>query len=79
MARSRTRAGRTSPFADAPVYLVAIVLTAIVLVPIVFVVLGGFRTTGQIAADPVLSGGHKLRTIQAGIRAARALGPRRGA
>ena len=53
MARSGTRAGRTSPFADAPVYLVALVLTAIVLVPIVFVVLGGFRTTGQIAADPV--------------------------
>ena len=53
MAQSGTRAGRTSPFANAPVYLVALVLTAIVLVPIVFVVLGGFRTTGQIAADPV--------------------------
>ena len=53
MARSGTRAGRFSPFANAPVYVVALVLTAIVLVPIVFVVLGGFRTTGQIAADPV--------------------------
>ena len=28
-------------------------LTAIVLLPIGFIVLGGFRTTGQIAADPV--------------------------
>ena len=34
-------------------YLVAALLTAIVVVPIAFVVLGGFRTTGQIAADPV--------------------------
>jgi raffinose/stachyose/melibiose transport system permease protein len=53
MAGPGTRAGRTSPFADAPVYLVALVLAAIVLVPIAYVVLGGFRTTGQIAADPV--------------------------
>jgi raffinose/stachyose/melibiose transport system permease protein len=53
MASPATRAGRTSPFADAPVYLVALVLAAIVLVPIAYVVLGGFRTTGQIAADPV--------------------------
>jgi raffinose/stachyose/melibiose transport system permease protein len=35
------------------VYVVALLLTVIVLVPIGFVVLGGFRTTGQIAADPV--------------------------
>jgi raffinose/stachyose/melibiose transport system permease protein len=48
-----TRAGRTSPFASAPVYFVALVLAAIVIVPIAYVVLGGFRTTGQIAADPV--------------------------
>lgn len=53
MAESRTRAGRTGPFANAPVYAIAIVLAAIVLVPIVYVVLGGFRTTGQIAAKPV--------------------------
>jgi raffinose/stachyose/melibiose transport system permease protein len=48
-----TRAGRTSPFASTPVYLVALILAAIVIVPIAYVVLGGFRTTGQIAADPV--------------------------
>ena len=53
MTQSGTRAGRSSPFANVPVFVVALVLTAIVLVPIVFVVLGGFRTTGQIAADPV--------------------------
>ncbi len=44
---------RTSPFADAPVYLVAVALAAVVLVPIAYVVLSGFRTTGQIAAKPV--------------------------
>lgn len=49
----RTRAGRVSPFADAPVYFVAIALAAVVLVPIAYVVLSGFRTTGQIAAKPV--------------------------
>jgi raffinose/stachyose/melibiose transport system permease protein len=36
-----------------PVYAVAVVLAAIVIVPLVFVVLGGFRTTGQLAARPV--------------------------
>jgi raffinose/stachyose/melibiose transport system permease protein len=46
------RAGRT-PFSDAPIYFVALVLAVVVLVPIGFVALGGFRTTGQIAADPV--------------------------
>jgi raffinose/stachyose/melibiose transport system permease protein len=50
---SGSRAGRAAPFADAPVYVLALVLSAIVLVPVAFVVLGGFRTTGQIAADPV--------------------------
>jgi raffinose/stachyose/melibiose transport system permease protein len=53
MAAAGTRAGRSTPFANTPVYVVALLLAAIVLVPIVFVVLGGFRTTGQIAADPV--------------------------
>jgi raffinose/stachyose/melibiose transport system permease protein len=53
MAQPGTRAGRTAPFASVPVFVVALMLVAIVLVPIVFVVLGGFRTTGQIAADPV--------------------------
>jgi raffinose/stachyose/melibiose transport system permease protein len=49
----QSRAGSTAPFANVPVYVVALLLSVIVLVPIGFVVLGGFRTTGQIAADPV--------------------------
>jgi raffinose/stachyose/melibiose transport system permease protein len=53
MAEARTRAGRVSPFADAPMYVVALVIAAVVLVPIGYVVLSGFRTTGQIAANPV--------------------------
>jgi raffinose/stachyose/melibiose transport system permease protein len=53
MSRTQSRAGSTAPFANVPVYVVALLLTVIVLVPIGFVVLGGFRTTGQIAADPV--------------------------
>ena len=48
-----TRVGRTAPFANAPVYFVAIALSAVVLVPIAYVVLSGFRTTGQLAAKPV--------------------------
>jgi raffinose/stachyose/melibiose transport system permease protein len=35
------------------IYAICLVLAAIVLVPLVYVVLGGFRTTGQIAAQPV--------------------------
>jgi raffinose/stachyose/melibiose transport system permease protein len=42
-----------APFASAPVYVVALALGAVVLVPILYVALGGFRTTGQIAFDPV--------------------------
>ena len=53
MSGAQSRAGSTAPFANVPVYGVALLLTVIVLVPIGFVVLGGFRTTGQIAADPV--------------------------
>jgi raffinose/stachyose/melibiose transport system permease protein len=53
MAMAGSRAGRTAPFANAPVYLVALALAAVVIVPIAYVVLGGFRTTGQIAAHPV--------------------------
>ena len=53
MSGAQSRAGATAPFANVPVYVVALLLTVIVLVPIGFVVLGGFRTTGQIAADPV--------------------------
>jgi len=53
MSAAASKAGRTAPFSNAPVYVVALLLAAVVLVPIVYVVLGGFRTTGQIAADPV--------------------------
>jgi raffinose/stachyose/melibiose transport system permease protein len=53
MSGAQSRAGSTAPFANVPVYVVALLLTVIVLMPIGFVVLGGFRTTGQIAADPV--------------------------
>jgi raffinose/stachyose/melibiose transport system permease protein len=35
------------------IYAVALLLAAIVIVPILYVLLGGFRTTGQIAAQPV--------------------------
>lgn len=42
-----------APFASAPVYAVALALGAVVLVPIAYVALGGFRTTGQLAFDPV--------------------------
>lgn len=38
---------------NALVYAVALILAAIVIVPLVYVVLGGFRTTGEIAAQPV--------------------------
>jgi raffinose/stachyose/melibiose transport system permease protein len=35
------------------VYVVALAVAAVVIVPVVYVVLGGFRTTGQVAAQPV--------------------------
>ena len=35
------------------IYGVALLLAAIVMVPLIYVVLGGFRTTGDIAAQPV--------------------------
>jgi len=34
-------------------YALALAVAAVVVVPVVYVVLGGFRTTGQIAAQPV--------------------------
>ena len=34
-------------------YLAAVLIAAAILVPLLYAVLGGFRTTGQIAADPV--------------------------
>jgi raffinose/stachyose/melibiose transport system permease protein len=53
MPAAGTRAARSGPFANAPVYVVALLLAAIVIAPIVYIVLSGFRTTGQIAANPV--------------------------
>ena len=44
---------RRGPFSNAPTYVIAIALAVVVIVPIAYVVLSGFRTTGQIAADPV--------------------------
>jgi len=44
---------RRGPFSNAPTYVIAIGLATVVIVPIAYVVLSGFRTTGQIAADPV--------------------------
>jgi raffinose/stachyose/melibiose transport system permease protein len=52
-AAARRRRRRRRLAAQAPIYAVAILLSAIVLVPLLYVVLGGFRTTGQIAAKPV--------------------------
>lgn len=54
--RSRSTAERTArprSTAKVPVYAVAVVLACAVMVPLIFVVLGGFRTTGQLAAKPV--------------------------
>jgi raffinose/stachyose/melibiose transport system permease protein len=52
-AARRRKHRRSRVLAHAPIYAIAIVLSAIVLVPLLYVVLGGFRTTGQIAAKPV--------------------------
>jgi len=49
----RTRERSQAPFANAPAYIVAILVAAVVIVPIAYVVISGFRTTGQIAAQPV--------------------------
>ena len=44
---------RARRFSHTALYVIAIVLAVLVLVPLVYVVLGGFRTTGQLAAKPV--------------------------
>jgi raffinose/stachyose/melibiose transport system permease protein len=41
------------PLSRLALYTVALLVAAVMLVPIIYVVLGGFRTTGQLAADPV--------------------------
>ena len=43
----------SAPFANAPSYVIAVALSLVVIVPIAYVVISGFRTTGQIAADSV--------------------------
>ncbi len=48
-----SRRTRLSPFSNAPVYVLAIALAALVIVPIAYVVIGGFRTNGQLASKPV--------------------------
>ncbi len=50
---TRRKRRRSRALAQLPVYAIAVLLAAIVLVPLVYVVLGGFRTTGHVAADPV--------------------------
>ena len=46
-------AGRRKVDAGLPfVYLVALVIVGVTIAPVVYVVIGGFRTTGQINADP---------------------------
>jgi raffinose/stachyose/melibiose transport system permease protein len=41
------------PLSRALAYTTALLIAAVVIVPVLYVVLGGFRTTGQIAAKPV--------------------------
>jgi raffinose/stachyose/melibiose transport system permease protein len=53
MSPARRRRRRRRRLRHAVIYAIAFVLSAIVLVPLIYVVLGGFRTTGQVAADPV--------------------------
>ena len=54
MATSAAPRRRTfAPFSNAPIYVLVIVLGLVVIVPILYVALSGFRTTGQLAFDPV--------------------------
>ncbi|KQW06501.1 thiamine ABC transporter ATP-binding protein [Leifsonia sp. Root4] len=48
----RAPAGRRFDWGQPFVYLVALVCIGITVVPIAYVILGGFRTTGQLAARP---------------------------
>jgi raffinose/stachyose/melibiose transport system permease protein len=49
MTTSMNRSRWTSPM----VYVLALAIAGITIAPIVYVILGGFRTTGQIANDPI--------------------------
>lgn len=48
-----SRRGRLGPFSNAPVYVLGLALAAVVIAPIAYVVIGGFRTNGQLASKPV--------------------------
>lgn len=45
-------AGRRFDWGQPLVYFVALICVAVTIVPVVYVILNGFRTTGQMAADP---------------------------
>ncbi|TXK18493.1 carbohydrate ABC transporter permease [Homoserinibacter sp. GY 40078] len=49
---SRTPAPRRIDWGSPFVYFVALVCVAVTIAPVVYLILGGFRTTGQINADP---------------------------
>lgn len=58
-ARRAARSEESSPAPRGPrdpfqpfAYLIALIITGITIVPLVYVVIGGFRTTGDIAANP---------------------------
>ena len=51
-ASARKRAN-FAPYSNVPTYVAVILLGAVVIVPIAYVALSGFRTTGQLAFDPV--------------------------
>jgi raffinose/stachyose/melibiose transport system permease protein len=50
---TRPRPRRRRNPARPAVYVLALAVAAVVIVPVAYVVLGGFRTTGQVAAQPV--------------------------
>jgi raffinose/stachyose/melibiose transport system permease protein len=50
---TRPRPRRRRSPARPAVYVLALAVAAVVIVPVAYVVLGGFRTTGQVAAQPV--------------------------
>jgi raffinose/stachyose/melibiose transport system permease protein len=53
MATAAPERRSSAPFSNAPAYVIALALGAVVIVPIAYVALSGFRTTGQLAFDPV--------------------------
>jgi raffinose/stachyose/melibiose transport system permease protein len=52
-AEARIRKRNAAPFSNAPIYVVVLAIGAVVIVPIAYVALSGFRSTGQLAFDPV--------------------------